>query len=207
MNIFRWFLHHSVTNCLYFERKIEMFAQVSQQSEKMQLIHFQTQLHSSKFSKNESLSCLLTFSEDLWHYSVTNCVFLWTKMKNVCQSLTSVWKDLIYQFSHWVTQLKIFKKLTCSAVCWHFQMIFVSQDDKFFMFSDQKTKCLQKSHHSLKDSGYQFSPQSYTLKIFICQGKLTASQPIDIFKWFLHHRVFIYTLCHTKIKECAKVSK
>jgi len=142
MNIFRWFLHHSVTNCSYFETEIVISAQVSQQSEKMQLIYFQTQLHS-------------------WN----------------------------------------FQKMNHSAVCWHFQKIFALQCHKLCILVNKNEKCV--SHQSEKTWPISFHIRSHSSKL--SKNWLTQLS-VDIFRWFLRHKVTNSSCFQTKNKMSAKVS-
>ncbi len=81
------------------------------------------------------------------------------KNQNVCKSFTTVRKDPAYQFSCTATQLKRKGKIDCSAVSWHFQMIFASQCDESFILSEKNQSVFKSVTVIRKDPAYRFSPK------------------------------------------------
>jgi hypothetical protein len=77
------------------------------------------------------------------------------KNQTVCQSVIIIKEDLEYQFSLKVTHSKLWmcQKIDSFTVCWHFQVIFVSQSLCLLTLSDKSQKFAKVLKWSEKTQG------------------------------------------------------
>jgi hypothetical protein len=170
----------------------------------MQLIHFQIQIHSWNFQKmNHSAVC--------WHFQkifASQCYKLCILVNKIKMSIrvSSVWKTWPTSFhirSH-SSKLSKIDSLSCLLT---FSDDFLHHRWQILHVFRQKQNVCKVSPQSEQTQGTSFHLKVTHSKFFYLSGKIDSFIACWHFQMVLHHRVLIHTLCHTKIKKCAKVSK
>ncbi len=130
-------------------------------------------------------------------------LIFWDKNWNVCTSLITVRKDAAHSFSNTDTQLKFSKNESLSCLLTFSEDFCITVLEIVYSCEQKSKMSIRVSHQSEKTWPTSFHIRSHSSKL--SKNWLTQLS-VNIFRWFLNHKVTNSSCFQTKNKMSAKVS-